>query len=91
MEQETGLINFDKVIETAQREKAQNDHMAPPPTAVIGIGKNFVRPLMRWILLMGPFQHPSGLIARGLLNDPMEHCHIRPPLRTKLCAGQEVD
>jgi glycine hydroxymethyltransferase len=25
---------------------------------------------------MADISHPSGLIARGLLNDPMEHCHI---------------
>lgn len=27
-------------------------------------------------LLMADISHPSGLIARGLLNDPMEDCHI---------------
>jgi len=27
-------------------------------------------------LLMADVSHPAGLIARGLLNDPMEHCHI---------------
>jgi glycine hydroxymethyltransferase len=27
-------------------------------------------------LLMADISHPAGLIARGLLNDPMEHCHI---------------
>ena len=25
---------------------------------------------------MADISHPSGLIARGLLNDPFEHCHI---------------
>jgi glycine hydroxymethyltransferase len=25
---------------------------------------------------MADIAHPAGLIARGLLNDPMEHCHI---------------
>ena len=27
-------------------------------------------------LLMADISHPAGLIAKGLLNNPMEHCHI---------------
>ena len=27
-------------------------------------------------LLLADIAHPAGLIARGLLNDPMEYCHI---------------
>jgi len=27
-------------------------------------------------LLLADISHPSGLIARGILNDPMEYCHI---------------
>lgn len=27
-------------------------------------------------LLLGDIAHPAGLIAAGLLNNPMEHCHI---------------
>ncbi len=27
-------------------------------------------------LLLADISHPSGLIARGLLNDPLEYCHI---------------
>jgi glycine hydroxymethyltransferase len=27
-------------------------------------------------LLMADISHPAGLIARGLLNDPLPHCHI---------------
>jgi glycine hydroxymethyltransferase len=27
-------------------------------------------------LLLGDISHPSGLIARGILNDPVHHCHI---------------
>jgi glycine hydroxymethyltransferase len=27
-------------------------------------------------VLLADISHPAGLIARGLLNDPMEHCHI---------------
>ncbi|HQS05073.1 MAG TPA: serine hydroxymethyltransferase, partial [Daejeonella sp.] len=27
-------------------------------------------------LVMADISHPSGLIARGLLNDPLPHCHV---------------
>ena len=27
-------------------------------------------------MLLADISHPAGLIAKGLLNDPMEHCHI---------------
>lgn len=77
VEQETGLINFDKVIETAQREK--------PKMIICGASaysRDWDYKKLRQAadavgaLLMADISHPSGLIARGLLNDPMEHCHI---------------
>ncbi len=77
VEQETGLIDFDKVLETAQREK---------PKMIICGASAYSRD---WdyvklraaadsvgALLLADISHPSGLIARGLLNDPMEQCHI---------------
>lgn len=77
VEEETGLIDFDKVIETAQREK---------PKMIICGASAYSRD---WdyrklreaadsvgALLMADISHPAGLIARGLLADPMEHCHI---------------
>ena len=27
-------------------------------------------------LLLGDISHPAGLIAKGLMNDPIPHCHI---------------
>ena len=27
-------------------------------------------------LLLADISHPSGLIAKGILNDPLPHCHI---------------
>ncbi|HET9053105.1 MAG TPA: serine hydroxymethyltransferase, partial [Cyclobacteriaceae bacterium] len=77
VEEKTGTIDFDKVIETAKREK---------PRLIICGASAYSRD---WdykklreaadavgALLLADISHPAGLIARGLLNDPMEHCHI---------------
>lgn len=77
VEQETGLIDFDKVLETARREKpkmiicgasaySRDWDYAKLRAAADSVGA----------LLLADISHPAGLIARGLLNDPMEHCHI---------------
>src|SRR5436190_5497515 len=77
VEQETGLINFDKVMEIAQREK--------PKMVICGASaysRDWDYKKLRaaadsvGALLMADISHPAGLIARGLLADPMEHCHI---------------
>jgi glycine hydroxymethyltransferase len=77
VEQETGLINFDKVLEAAQREK--------PKMIICGASaysRDWDYEKLReaadavGALLLADISHPAGLVARGLLNDPMEHCHI---------------
>jgi glycine hydroxymethyltransferase len=77
VEQETGLIDFDKVIEIAQREK--------PKMLICGASaysRDWDYKKLRkaadsvGALLLADVSHPAGLIARGLLNDPMQHCHI---------------
>lgn len=77
VEQETGLINFDKVLETAQREK--------PKMIICGASaysRDWDYKKLReaadavGAVLLADISHPAGLIARGLLNDPMQHCHI---------------
>lgn len=77
VEQETGEIDFDKVIEIAQREK--------PKMIICGASaysRDWDYEKLRMAadsvgaLLLADISHPAGLIARGLLNDPMEHCHI---------------
>jgi glycine hydroxymethyltransferase len=77
VEQETGLINFDKVLEIAQREK--------PKMIICGASaysRDWNYKKLReaadavGALLLADVSHPAGLIARGLLNDPMEFCHI---------------
>lgn len=77
VEQSTGTINYDKVEERALLEK--------PKLIICGASAysrdwDYVR--LRAIadkigaLLLADISHPSGLIARGLLNDPVPHCHI---------------
>lgn len=75
--QETGQVDYDAMEVTARKEK--------PKLIIAGASSysrdwDFVR--MRKIadevgaLLMADIAHPAGLIARGLLNDPLPHCHI---------------
>lgn len=77
VEEKSGTIDFDKVLETAKREK--------PKLIICGASAysrdwdyNKLRAAADAVgaLLMADISHPAGLIARGLLNDPMEHCHI---------------
>lgn len=77
VEQETGRINMDKVEEVALREK--------PKLIICGASaysRDWDYARFRTIadkvgaLLMADIAHPAGLIAAGLLNDPMPHCHI---------------
>ena len=77
VEKETGLINYDKMEEVALRER---------PKLIIAGASAYSRDWdykrMREIadkigaLLMADIAHPAGLIARGLLNDPIPYCHI---------------
>ena len=77
VEEETGVINYDKMEEVALRER---------PKLIIGGASAYSRDWdwkrMREIadkigaLLMGDISHPAGLIAKGLLNNPVPYCHI---------------
>ena len=75
--QETGQVDYDAMEVTARKEK--------PKLIIAGASSysrdwDFIR--MRQIadevgaLLMADIAHPAGLIARGLLNDPLPYCHI---------------
>ena len=77
VERETGLIDYEKVAEKARLEQ--------PKLIICGASSysrdwNYER--LRQIadevgaLLLADISHPSGLIAKGLLNDPLPHCHI---------------
>ncbi|UXP30554.1 serine hydroxymethyltransferase [Reichenbachiella agarivorans] len=77
VEKETGLIDMDKVAEKAKAIK--------PKLIICGASaysRDWDYARFREIadsvdaLLLADISHPAGLIARGLLNDPMPHCHI---------------
>ena len=77
VEEETGLIDWDKVEATAKQEKPQ---MIICGASAYSRDWDYER--LRAVadevgaLLLADISHPSGLIARGLLNDPLQHCHI---------------
>ena len=77
VEKETGLIDWDKVEATAVKEK--------PRLIICGASaysRDWDYARLRAIadqvgaLLLADISHPSALIAKGLLNNPMQHCHI---------------
>jgi glycine hydroxymethyltransferase len=77
VEEGTGMIDMDKVEEIAIREQ--------PKLIVCGASaysRDWDYQRFREIadkvgaLLLADVAHPAGLIAAGLLNSPMEHCHI---------------
>jgi glycine hydroxymethyltransferase len=77
VEAETGLIDWDKVKETARREQ--------PKLIICGASaysRDWNYQALReaadevGALLLADISHPAGLIAKGLLNSPFEHCHI---------------
>ena len=77
VEEATGIVNYDKVEETAVKEQ--------PKLIICGASayaRDWDYARLRKIadkvgaLLMADISHPAGLIAAGLLNDPMPHCHI---------------
>ncbi len=77
VDEKTGRVNYDKLEETAKKEK---------PKLIICGASSYSRDWdyerLRAVadkvgaLLMADISHPAGLIARGLLNDPLPHCHI---------------
>ena len=77
VDQETGRLNYDKIQEIATKEQ---------PKLIIAGASAYSRDMdfarFREIadsvgaLLMADISHPAGLIAKGLMNDPIPHCHI---------------
>lgn len=77
VDEETGRINYDKMEELALEHK---------PKLIVGGASAYSRDMdwkrMRAIadkvgaILMGDIAHPAGLIAKGILNNAVEYCHI---------------
>ena len=74
---ETGTVDYDAMEKVALEEKPQ---LIIAGASAYSRDWDYAR--MRTLadkvgaLLMADISHPAGLIARGLLNDPMPHCHI---------------
>ena len=77
VEKETGKVDMNKVRETSQREK--------PKLIICGASaysREWEYAVFRQIadevgaLLLADIAHPAGLIAAGLLDNPLKHCHI---------------
>ena len=101
VEKETGVLNYDKIQETATKEQ---------PKLIIAGASAYSRDIdfkrFREIadsvgaILMADISHPAGLIAKGILNDPLPHCHIvtstthktlRGPRGGIIMMGQDFD
>ncbi|MCF6167048.1 serine hydroxymethyltransferase [Lutibacter sp.] len=101
VEKETGVLNYDTIQETAEREK---------PNLIIAGASAYSRDIdfqrFRKIadsvgaLLLADISHPAGLIAKGILNDPIPHCHfvtttthktLRGPRGGMIMIGKDFD
>ena len=73
----TGMLDYDEIERIAKKEQ---------PKMIIAGASAYSRDIdfkrFREIadsvnaLLLADISHPSGLIAKGILNDPIPHCHI---------------
>lgn len=101
VEKETGIIDMNKVRETALREQ--------PKLIICGASaysRDWDYKTFRAIadevgaVLLADISHPAGMIAAKLLNDPIPHCHIitttthktlRGPRGGLIMIGQDMD
>ncbi|TDS15258.1 glycine hydroxymethyltransferase [Maribacter caenipelagi] len=77
VDKETGRLDYDKIQEVATKEQ---------PKLIIAGASAYSRDIdferFRKIadsvnaILLADISHPAGLIAKGLLNNPIPHCHI---------------
>ena len=77
VKKENGIIDYDKLEDTAKKEK--------PQMIICGASSysrewdyEKIRSIADKIsaFVLADIAHPAGLIARGLLNDPFEYCHV---------------
>lgn len=73
----TGLVDYDQMEQIAMKEK--------PQLIIVGASaysRDWDYKRVREIadacgaIILADISHPAGLIAKGLLNDPFDHCHI---------------
>ena len=77
VDKDTGMLDYDKIRDIATKEK---------PNMLIAGASAYSRDMDFEIFrsiadevgafLLADISHPSGLIAKGLLNDPIPHCHV---------------
>ena len=77
VDNDTGMLDYDKIRDIAKKEK---------PNMLIAGASAYSRDMDFEIFrsiadevgafLLADISHPSGLIAKGLLNDPIPHCHV---------------
>lgn len=77
VEKETGMLDYDKIEEVALREK---------PKMIIAGASAYSREIdyqrFRIIadkvgaILLADIAHPAGLIAKGIISDPIPYCHV---------------
>lgn len=77
VDKETGMLDYDNIQKIAEKEK---------PKMIIAGASAYSRDMdfkrFREIadsvgaLLLADISHPAGLIAKGVLNDPLPHCHV---------------
>ena len=101
VDKETGLIDWETIATIADREKPQ---LIICGASAYSRDWNYVK--LRSIAdqvgawLMADIAHPAGLIARGLLSDPLPHCHfvtttthktLRGPRGGMILMGQDFE
>jgi glycine hydroxymethyltransferase len=101
VKKDTGYIDYDMLSDVAEKEK---------PKLIIAGASAYSRDMdfekFRQVadnvgaVLLADISHPSGLIAKGILNDPMPHCHVvtttthktlRGPRGGMIMMGENID
>ncbi|MDO6737290.1 serine hydroxymethyltransferase [Wenyingzhuangia sp. 2_MG-2023] len=101
VDKETEVLNYDNILEIAKAEK---------PKMIVAGASSYSRDIdfakFREIAdevgayLLADISHPSGMIAKGILNDPMPHCHfvtttthktLRGPRGGMIMMGKDFD
>ena len=101
VKKDTGYIDYDMLADQAKKEQ---------PKLIIAGASAYSRDIdfekFREVadsvgaILLADISHPAGLIAKGVLNDPMPHCHIvtttthktlRGPRGGMIMMGENID